>query len=153
MNGNSLEAPLTNRGAVNTYNTDLKRCIICDWCQFSIFYYGEEQMFEKARILDIKRFAISLFTKLFKIDSTDLIFETGGINGYDNTISYKNIYCYYSVSRIDMGVNFKLSGSGCRDYESLNLGWNSLFQKLKEYNVNYNRIDIAIDDFTNPFFI
>lgn len=143
MNENSSKAPVTNRGAVNT--------LIVDWCQFTIFYKGLE-LLEKMPFVSIKDFAINTFLKLFKINPSDLCFENGGINGYDYSISYKNIYCYYSISRPDMGINFKLSGQACRDFEALGIEWIDFFKDLNTYDIGYNRIDIAIDDYTDNYF-
>ena len=143
MNENSIKAPATNRGAENT--------LIVDWCQFSIFY-KDLKILEDSQIISVKDFAINLFIKLFKINPTELYFETGGINGYDYSISFKNIYCYYSISRPDMGINFKLSGQACRDFENLGIEWIDFFKLLNTYVVGYNRIDIAIDDYTNKYF-
>lgn len=143
MNENSILAPITNRGAENT--------LIVDWCQFTIFY-KDLKILEDAQIISVKDFAINLFIKFFKINPTELCFEIGGINGYDYTISYKNIYCYYSISRPDMGINFKLSGQACRDFENLGIEWIDFFKILNTYVVGYNRIDIAIDDYTDKYF-
>lgn len=143
MNSNSILAPATNRGAVNT--------LIVDWCQFTIFY-KDLKILEDSYFISIKDFAINLIIKLFKINPAELCFETGGINGYEYSISYKNIYCYYSISRPDMGINFKLSGQACRDFENLNIEWIDFFKKLNTYVVGYNRIDIAIDDYTDKYF-
>lgn len=107
---------------------------------------------EDSQIISVKDFAINLFIKLFKINPAELYFEVGGINGYDYSISYKNIYCYYSISRPDMGINFKLSGQACRDFENLGIEWIDFFKKLNNYVVGYNRIDIAIDDYTDKYF-
>lgn len=143
MNENSILAPITNRGAENT--------LIVDWCQFTIFY-KDLKIMEDSQIISVKDFAINLFIKLFKINPAELYFEVGGINGYDYSISYKNIYCYYSISRPDMGINFKLSGQACRDFENLGIEWIDFFKKLNNYVVGYNRIDIAIDDYTDKYF-
>jgi len=136
-------APVTNRGAENT--------LIIDWCQFTIFYKDLNTL-EKSYFINLKDFAINLFIKFFKINPAELCFETGGINGYDYSISYKNIYCYYSLSRPDMGVNFKLSGQACRDFEDLGIEWIDFFKELNDHIVGYNRIDIAIDDYTDKYF-
>lgn len=152
MSENSILAPDTNRGAVNTIVNELNQRILVDWCQFSIFYSSEKNTLEKSEILNIKNFAYQLFIELFKVNPNDLIFENIGINGYSASLSYKDIYAYFSPDRLDMGVNFKLSGCGCRNFEDLNLTWIQLFKKINEYKHNYNRIDIAIDDFTNHYF-
>lgn len=143
MNKNSIKAPATNRGAVNT--------LIVDWCQFTIFY-KDLKILEDSKFISIKDFAINLFIKLFKINPTELYFENGGINGYEYSISHKNIYCYYSIGRPEMGINFKLSGQACRDFENLGIEWIDFFRTLNTYVVGYNRIDIAIDDYTDKYF-
>lgn len=150
MNENSFKAPTTNRGAVNTINNHF---LLIDWCQFTIFYKELTQdIYEQTKIFNINTFVINIFSKLFGLSSNDLVHETTSLNGYEMSYSYNNIYAYFSPSRIDMGINFKLSGQGCRDYERLGIEWVDLFKKLREYEVNYNRIDIAIDDYTGKYF-
>lgn len=144
LNENSIKAPFTNRGAVNT--------IIVDWIQFTIFH-KDLKMLQDSGFFNLKDYAINIFIKLFKINPSDLCFDNGGINGYEFSISYKNIYAYYSISRLDMGINFKLSGQACRDFENLGIEWIDFFKQLnKDYIVGYNRIDIAIDDYTGKYF-
>lgn len=162
----SLEPPPTNRGVENTLNTfenliykgkinNLGQFILFDWIQFTILedYYSvldDKGVFIYYR--DIKDSAFELFEKFFGIGYSDLFFEYKGINGYNASISYKNIYCYYNVNRPDMGIHFKLSGQGCRDFEELNLDYITLFKNIYKFSFNFNRIDISIDDFTDKYF-
>ena len=145
----SFKAPVTNRGAVNTYSdTSLTQRLLVDWCQFSIFFDEEEE----SDFTKIRSYAYLLFYKLFGIDREQLFFSNSGINGYTSSISYRNIYAYFRGDSSHMGINFKLSGTGCRDFEELNLTWQELFTRINSYRHNYNRIDIAIDDFTGDYF-
>ena len=146
------KAPDTNRGAVNTYtNTELTQNIIVDWCQFSIFF-GDNEDIKNYDFVKMRSYVYLLFYKLFGLEKEHLIYSDSGINGYTSSISYKNIYAYFRVDMPIMGINFKLSGTGCRDYEDLNLSWIELFRRINSYTHNYNRIDIAIDDFTGNYF-
>lgn len=145
----SLKAPDTNRGAVNTLDSvNLTQRLLVDWCQFSIFFDDEEE----ADFIKVRSYAYLLFYKLFGIEKEQLFFSNSGINGYTSSISYKNIYAYFRGDMPYMGINFKLSGTACRDYEELELTWQDLFNKINTYPHNYNRIDIAIDDFTGDYF-
>lgn len=163
---NSIETPATNRGVENTLNShktlinkgyynDLKQFILFDWLQFTILsesfsFYDDNGEFSGYK--DIREIVIDLFKLLFNIDYNNLYFEYHGINGYNCCCSYNNIYCYWNTSRADMGIHFKLSGHGCRDFENLGLDYISLFRKLNAYSYNFNRIDISIDDFTDSYF-
>lgn len=162
----SLETPITNRGVEKPLNTDktlinkgyfngLGQFILFDWLQFtilsdSISYFDENGEFFGYK--DVKYIVSDLFKELFNIEYNDLFFEYKGINGYNSCCSYNNIYCYWHTSRVDMGIHFKLSGQGCRDFEDLGLDYISFFRKLNSYSLNFNRIDISIDDFTGSYF-
>ena len=153
----SNKTPATNRGVENTLNiknsliyqgfpNDLEQFILFDWFQATIFPLAPE------RVGDYRNFSINLFHQLFGIDNNELIFEYKGINGYNASLVYKNIYIMYNTFRYDMGIHIKMSGQGCRDFESLNLDYFEFFKKLLRYEVNINRIDISIDDFSNKYF-
>mgnify|MGYP001806361334 CR=1 len=49
------------------------------------------------------------------------------------------------------GYQLLMSGSGCRDYEYFlkanNETWIDFFQRVKTYDINFPRIDLAIDDY------
>lgn len=163
---NSIVTPPTNRGVENTQNVvkthinkgktnDLMQFVLFDWVQFTILsdsfsYFDENGVFTGYK--DIKDYAIDLFLVFFNISYNDLFFEYKGINGYNSCCSYKNIYCYWHTTRADMGIHFKLSGQGCRDFEDLGLDYIKLFKSIYKYSFNINRVDISIDDFTDDYF-
>lgn len=129
--------------------------LIIDWFQFTIFpglnyKDGYKLLYEdlpsKDRIIPI------LFQELFNISSSDIIMENFGQNGYNVNYSYKDISIMLNSDRDDMGINVKLTGQGCRDYEDLGLTWQELFDKISNYDINFNRIDIAIDTFSNKYY-
>lgn len=157
MSQNSIKTPTTNRGVDNTLNlkncliyqgfeNSLEQFILFDWFQATILIDNYD------RIGDLRYYATDLFEKLFKLTSNDICFEYKGINGYNASLYYKNIYIMYNTYRMDMGVHIKMSGQGCRDFESLGLDYFEFFKKLMSYNINFNRIDISIDDFSNKYF-
>ena len=157
MSTNSIKTPATNRGVDNTLNlnkfliyqgfeNNLGQFILFDWFQATILIEIDEHM------PDFRFFATELFLELFDIKAVDLCFEYKGINGYNASLYYNDIYIMYNTFRPDMGIHIKMSGQGCRDFETLNLNYIEFFKKLCKYNVNFNRVDISIDDFTGKYF-
>lgn len=145
----SLNSPFTNRGVVNTYY------VLFDWfeCTFldENFMYNDTsgEWLETRSGFDVCK---DLFEYLFDIDYKDLVIEYKGVNGYNCTLSFKNIKLLFNFSRPDMGIHLLMSGSACRDFEELGLDYQVLFSKINSYQVNYNRIDVSIDDFRGEYF-
>lgn len=133
---------------------ECKNEIIIDWFQCTIFptskYTSVGSIFSEFPSSD--RVIILLFSDLFNINYNDLVREPFGFNGYDIRYSYKDIDIMACSYRDDMGINIKMTGSGCRDFEDMNIGWNILFSKLSAFDINFNRIDIAIDIFDKNYF-
>ena len=164
MNENSLRTPVTNRGVIRTevYKlfldikgqiNDLQQFIVIDWFQCTIFPDFNVTDVDEHGVVDGYRLHVfDYFKKLFNIERQDIIIEQKGLNGYDTTYSYRNIKMMTHHKRKEMGINLLMSGQGCRDYEELNLGWYNLFILLYDMCVSYNRIDIAIDDYTDKYF-
>lgn len=157
MVSKSNKTPITNRGVDNTLNiknvliyqgfeNTLEQFILFDWFQATIFIPNFDT------VGDLKYYATDLFFKLFGLSSSDLCFEYKGLNGYNASLYYKNIYIMYNTFRSDMGLHIKMSGQGCRDFEQLGLDYFDFFRKLMKYDLNFNRIDISIDDFSNRYF-
>lgn len=181
MENNSLETPVTNRGVTHTIDNSkvfdfkweinkLGQYILFDWFQFTIpIKKGDDfKFFEVATLFnpkvdktysfaigEVNRFKImvyQLFLSLFHIDTKDLFFEEKGINGYSHCISYDNIRMYFNPSQPLMGINVLMSGQGCRDFDILGLDYKELVKKVNDLGGKYNRVDIAIDDFSNKYF-
>lgn len=163
----SCGTPLTNRGVVNTSleaniaenkgeTNDLNQFILIDWFQFTLFYQNDDDLDNVNDTFfyfrGLKRFVITLFKDLFNVQENEVVIDNRGINGYSTRYSYNSIEMYTCEDRLDMGINIKLSGQACREFEQLNNDWFYLIEKLKNYIVKYNRIDIAIDDFTNKYY-
>lgn len=127
--------------------------VVIDWFQITIFPSHRVKDFGALFPVPYSDgVIIYLFKELFNINFNDLVREPRGLNGYDVRYSYKEISIMNHSQREDMGVNILLTGKGCRDFESLGIGWDLLFNKLKVYEMNFNRIDIAIDTFDNRYF-
>lgn len=160
----SVCTPPTNRGVhsteIDNNFLDLKgqinnlgQFIIVDWFQCTIFPDFNIIDVDINGVVDGYRLHVfDYFKKLFNIERQDIIIEEKGLNGYDTTYSYRNIKIMTHHKRKEMGINVLMSGAGCRDYEELNLGWYNLFILLNGMTVSYNRIDIAIDDYTDKYF-
>lgn len=167
MSTKLYEPPYSNTGVTHTLNhefdienkgqiNNLNQLVLIDWLQFTIHYGPESMLYAEKRDnlfyvsnVYIEKRIYDLFYDLFGI--TDLVYENYGHNGYSASYSYKNIHAYIS-NNMSMGINFEISGRGCRDIEELGIDFYSLFMKLKLYNAKYNRIDLSIDDFTDRYF-
>lgn len=179
MENNSLETPVTNRGVTHTIDNskvfdfkgeinDLGQYILFDWfqftipikrddilyseTQFSVFYKEKGEMYIYDNLTKFQVKIWGLFKDLFNIEKQDLFFEDKGINGYSHCISYDNIRMYFSPSQPHMGINVLMSGQGCRDFDILGLDYKELVKKVNDLGGKYNRVDIAIDDFSNEYF-
>lgn len=159
--------PSTNRGPHNTSNfadllsyqgfeNNLEQFILFDWFQCTILSESYSYDLDSGVINgvnNINYIVIDMFKNLFNIDSTQLVFEYTGVSGYNCTYSYKDIKIMFNVTRPEMGINILMSGQGCRCFEELKLDYIEFFRKLRMYtSINYNRIDVSIDDFTNKYF-
>ncbi|MDD4001087.1 MAG: replication initiation factor domain-containing protein, partial [Bacilli bacterium] len=89
----------------------------------------------------------------FNIPAEKIIFEEGGLFGYDRTYSYLNIRIMESSKNRGLGTHIYLTGTGCRDIEHIGLNWYLLLNRLfTDFELNITRIDIAIDTFTDKYF-
>lgn len=159
--------PPTDRGVTNTLNSEfvldskgeklvLISEVVIDWFQVTIFPKKNDKKMEKIILGKDYNFTEKiipvLFYNLFKINPNEVIKEITGVNGYDVRYSYKGIDIMLNSTRDDMGINILLKGQGCRDFEELGISWQSLFDKLIQFDINFNRIDIAIDRFDKKYF-
>ena len=135
----------------------MKREILIDWFQFTLKF--ESNFFnrlEEAMCNDYNAFVCKYILRhLFGADFSDITNDFSAKNGYTRCFNYKNIQVMCNDNYDYFGFNVLLTGTGCRDFESLNLSWTELFEKIiliGEYNIN--RIDIAIDSInTNDYTI
>lgn len=159
--------PSTNRGVDNTlflsnlleyqgFANDLGQFILFDWFQCTILSESFDVDYDTGVVLgptNTSYRVIDMFRDLFGVESNQLVFEYTGVSGYNCTYSYKDIKIMYNIQKPEMGINILMSGQGCRCFEELKLDYIEFFKKLKRYSlINYNRIDISIDDFTNKYF-
>lgn len=134
----SYVAPLTNRGVIHTLPNGT--IMLFDWVQATIF--------PESHYKDI----YSLFFHLFGINRwTVLLDAVKPLFGYTHCYSYRHLYIFTS-EREDMGYHVYLTGQGCRDLEDLGITYLDFFSKLFEFNCNFTRIDLSIDNFTNKYY-
>lgn len=132
--------------------------LLIDWFQFTIFpskkdYVDLEDSGLYNSYITSDKIIPYLFFKFFKVSSSDVIRDSrSNLNGYNVIYSYRDISIMLNSDRPDMGVNVLLTGCGCRCFESLGLIWYDLFSKIFKYEYNINRLDIAVDLFTNKYF-
>lgn len=135
----SYVAPLTNRGVIPTLRDG--SIMLFDWVQATIFPFSKYK--------DI----YSLFFHLFGINRNQVLYDkVSSLFGYNHSYSYRHLYIFVSDDRDDMGVHIYLTGQGCRDLEDLGITYYDLFFKLFEFNCQFTRIDVSIDDFTGELF-
>lgn len=141
-------APPTNRGVVSAYkSSELSEIMLVDWLQVSV--YSNDS---KIKSNDVK-FVAQLFKYLFNIEFSEvLINERSPHFGYTDCYSYRNILIFQHSINEDMGTHIYLTGTGCRDLESLNISYLDFFEKCSHLNAHYSRIDISFDLFHNKFF-
>ena len=139
MQEKNLQPPFTDRGVENTTTPiQWEKNILIDWLQLSIKETIDPTL---------------LFTHFMNLSPDVLDYEETGLYCYDRTYSYKNIKVMYSTSHKDFGTFLYMTGTGCRDFESLGLDFiNFLTILFKLYTINISRIDISIDTFTNKYF-
>lgn len=93
-----------------------------------------------------------LFFYLFRVDRTKVLFNVEKpLRPYSFCYSYKNIKMFGNDEHPEFGVHILLSGTACREFEALELDYDSLFYKLKDYNPHYTRLDVSFDDYTGDF--
>lgn len=119
---------------------------IIDWLEFTVTGLQLESV-----ILEILQLEKRTFTKMetgrFGY-RTQLKWDEGNLYIMFNTIDEYDDVLTASVDR--MGVHVMITGSGCRQYESLRELKSLLFYlTILDDKVNFSRIDIAIDDFEN----
>lgn len=130
--------PYTNRGVTcgsdkeNPYLTAL-----IDWCQITVHDVSPENIADD--ILQIP----------YRLMKNDL---RGGIKGYSSMMCFDDIRILEGGLSTSNEGSFQIlmAGQGCRNFEKFlearEETWFDFFERVLEYNVNFPRIDLAIDD-------
>lgn len=129
-----LEPSYTNRRV--TRQRDNLTALI-DWCQITVKGIDVFKIIE-----DILRIPLKLM---------ELHGEGRGIAGHELTAGFDNIKILKPTGKAQYeGFQILMSGSGCRNYENfLKINgetWFDFLERVCAYNVNFPRIDLAIDD-------
>ena len=134
-NGNFLsELPYTNRGVIRQ-KEELSALI--DWCQITIKDVSLEEVIEQVLRIPSELMEVTDYQK--------------GIAGHELVAVFDNIKVLKPTGKAQyQGFQILMSGSGCRNYENfLQLNgetWFVFLKRASQYNVNFPRIDLAIDD-------
>lgn len=128
------EPSYTNR-RVTRQKEDLTALI--DWCQITVKGVNVFTVIE-----DILRIPLSLM---------ELHCKGKGIAGHELIAGFDNIRIIKPTGRAQYeGFQILMSGSGCRNYENFlainQETWFDFLERVCRYNVNFPRIDLAIDD-------
>ncbi|MGY3779307.1 replication initiation factor domain-containing protein [Isobaculum melis] len=128
--------PPTNRGVIgeNEKDTNYLAALI-DWCQITVQDVSPEMI------------ANDILKIPFQLMKNDL---RGGTRGYKALLCFDDIRVMEGVVNTENGYQILLTGQGCRNYEKFlianNETWFDFFKRTLTYNVNFPRVDIAIDD-------
>lgn len=142
---NAKRTPPTNRGVIKTMeHAELESLI--DWCQVTVKQLSPEMI------------ANDLLKIPFNLLRND---ERGGIPGYRAMMCFDDIRILEGVANTENGYQILMSGKGCRNFEKFleahKETWYDFLQRVNDYDVNFTRIDLAIDDrktyFTIPSLI
>lgn len=84
--------------------------------------------------------------ELIGLDPDDFNDLDHGLYGYSRQLRMGNISVMYAGSP-DMGIHVQMTGQGCREFEAQSkLSWKDFILKCFEFDANFTRLDIAIDD-------
>lgn len=126
--------PSTNRGVERTTKNYLTALI--DWCQITI-----KDVTPSIIADDILRIPSMLMRNDVR----------GGMKGYRALMCFDDIRVFEpSGGNLDNGYQILMTGQGCRNYEKFletnEETWYDFLERVLQYNINFPRIDLAIDD-------
>ncbi|EKA2549758.1 replication initiation factor domain-containing protein [Listeria monocytogenes] len=91
-----------------------------------------------------------IIEKVLHIKKEYMLEKETGRYGYIGTFELDMIKVYYSAPEDERGVLIELSGQGCRQFESflacLKQSWFEFLQTCIDFQGNFTRLDVAIDD-------
>lgn len=128
------EPSYTNRRVTRQKN---RLTALIDWCQITV---KDVDLF--TIITDILKIPLSLM---------ELQNKGKGIAGHELVAGFDNIKILKPTGKMQYnGFQILMSGSGCRNYENFLVinkeTWFDFFARVCQYQVNFPRIDLAIDD-------
>jgi phage replication initiation protein len=127
--------PCASRGAQNTSGGALRALV--DWVSVTL-----KNVHDVHDVIDLLGLPRENFCE----------FPTGKY-GYKSHMRFGHIAIYYD-GRSDMGIHIEMSGQGCREFEQYTKrDWSQFFALLLNLDVNFTRLDLAIDDFRGYFTI
>ncbi|WP_088815658.1 MULTISPECIES: replication initiation factor domain-containing protein [Listeria] len=117
---------------------------LIDWCQLTVRDLSPEAISE-----DLLRIP-------FELMRTDLSDESGLKGGYSAYMRFDDIRVYEPhPNKPNDGFQIVMAGQGCRHFERVlnanNETWFDFFERALDYNCNFPRIDVAIDDHKTYF--
>ena len=126
--------PYTNRGVIRQKE---ELTALIDWCQITIKEISLEQVIEEVLRVPLELMEVSDYQK--------------GIAGHELVGVFDNIKVLKPTGKAQyQGFQILMSGTGCRNYENfLQINeetWFDFLKRVCRYNVNFPRIDLAIDD-------
>lgn len=140
-NGNSVQPPYSDTGVGRTSESGLRALV--DWVSIT---------FKKITTLQE-------ICGIITIPESNFTINDNGFNGYTNSAHFGSIIVCWGTPETqlyEMGCSIIMSGEGCREYEQYfdkELDWSSFFALCLNFDVNFTRLDLAIDDFKGYFTI
>ncbi|MCY7487912.1 replication initiation factor domain-containing protein [Paenibacillus alvei] len=126
------QPPYSNTGALSTYRGGLRACV--DWAEWTFKkFYSVYEVFE---ILGIE---------------SDAFVQMEYSRNPKYSVGYyckdADIEVYADGKKEGMGIHIVIKGTGCRQYENLDLlTWLELFELILLCEGSFSRLDLAIDD-------
>lgn len=131
----AISTPLTKRGVIGEEDTKEHLTALIDWCQITVHDVSPEIIAN-----DILRIP-------YRLMSND---QRGGIRGYQSAVCFDDIRVLQGLENTENGFQILMAGKGCRNFEKFleanEETWFDFFERCLTYNVNFPRIDLAIDD-------
>ncbi|WP_175560843.1 replication initiation factor domain-containing protein [Paenibacillus sp. NAIST15-1] len=126
------QPPYSNTGALSTFQGGLIACV--DWAEWTFQkFYSVYEVFE-----------------LLGMESDSFVQMEYSRNTRYNVGYYckdADIEVYAEGKKEGMGIHIKITGSGCRDYENLELlTWLELIELILLCDGTFSRLDLAVDD-------
>lgn len=126
------QPPYSNTGALSTFQGGLIACV--DWAEWTFKkFYSVYDVFE-----------------LLGIESDSFVQMEYSRNTRYNVGYYckdADVEVYAEGKKEGMGIHVKITGTGCRQYENLDLlSWTELFNLILLCEGTFSRLDLAIDD-------
>lgn len=156
----SFSGGSSNTPAQRTDKSGKIRCLL-DWLGFTFLPPEDFDKPTPSKGYTYLDEVLRFFYDTLQIDFTAWVPGRKNYEGYANSLTFENINIYFDGA-VHQGFHVDITGQGCRYVELIyqklrvqhsdkQMYWYDFILKLKELNVKFTRVDIAIDDFAEHF--